>query len=501
MPSEEIQRLIGAFVDDRDGLTDEQYRQLLAAAREDVNVLRQLKSQLALDESLAQLMAVDRADFPAQLAQRVRDLDRDDDLQQQVREMRELAAQDYAPAPRRRGVGRWMLAATLLLAVGAASWYVLPGVNDQPRVVRVFGQVTLLRSSGKTTLQANDERLRSGDRVLTGDRAFAVLEYRDGTRVSLASGSLMEIDTKFRGGKTMHVERGAVAAVVAPQPAARPMRFITPRADAQVVGTELLLEVSSQQTRLNVAEGKVELRGLGSDQALLVGRRQFAVTDGGDAELQSLVWPASGERLHVLVEPGETQPAEFETRGNVGWDQFIKFRGGSLLLPDALGKRLTESCRESEELTVELLLRCDSSHLSGPARIVTLSKDAYSRNFTVGQEREHLVFRLRTTTTGENGTNPELRLCRIADRDLHHLVVCWQRGELTCYLDGERVMQSDRLGGDLSNWSDHYLTLGDEWQTGPRSGTWRGELHAVAIYARTLAGEEVLRNFAALSPH
>ena len=44
----------------------------------------------------------------------------------------------------------------------------------------------------------------------------------------------------------------------------------------------------------------------------------------------------------------------------------------------------------------------------GPARIVTLSGGTNRRNFTLGQEGENLVFRLRTPLAGDNGTPPEL---------------------------------------------------------------------------------------------
>ena len=144
------------------------------------------------------------------------------------------------------------------------------------------------------------------------------------------------------------------------------------------------------------------------------------------------------------------------------------------------------------------MFRTDSLIQSGPARIVSLSTDAFTRNFTLGQHDGYLVFRLRTPATGENGTNPEVRLCRLDDRDPHHLLVTYENGRLSCYLDGQQVASSGQIQGDFSNWTSHYLTLADEWRASEDARGWRGEIHALAVYSRALGAGEALRNAAAV---
>ena len=500
MSSEPLESLFELYLDDRDSLSEEQYAQLVDALRADPMAVVKLKDQLILDEKLGQRMAVDRADFPAQVEQRIRDLDlTSDDLARQVQEMRELAEADalHRPLKQRNWTG-WVLAACLLLAVGAGSFYLVPGLNDRPQAIRVYGAATLIRDNVKSPLVAG-EQLRYGDRVLTREQAYAVLEFPDGSRVNVAGQTLLQVSSRYRSGKVMDLDRGVVSADVAPQPATRPMRFLTPRADAKVVGTELMLEVSGEQTRLNVAHGRVELRGLSTDQAVLVEQNQFAVSEGDVGEVQSLTWPASRERLEVLFQPEqERSPETWQLRGETGWDRGIQFSRGSAVLPVSDAQAVTRSCLASHQLTLELVFRFDSTQLTGPARIVSLSSDAFTRNFTLGQDGDYLIFRLRTPETGENGTNPELRVCRIGDRQWHHVAITYQPGKLACFLDGEQVSQSEQVQGDFSNWTEHYLTLGDEW-SGERDHAWRGEIDAMAIYSRALPAHEILRNMTAIS--
>ena len=493
-PSDEIATLLELFLDDRGSLTEEQYAQLVAELRDDPLELSKLKDQLILDEKLGQIMAVDRADFPAQMRQRLRDLP--DDLEQQVHEMRaELAREQAAATPRRRrNWTGWALTLCLLLAVSAGAFYLVPHWRDRPRVTRVYGAATLIRESAKTPLVAG-EQLRYGDRILTHPQAFATLRYPDGTRVSVASESLLQISSRMRSGKVIEVDRGSLGSEVAPQSSSRPMQFRTPRADAKVVGTELLLQVSADQTRLDVGEGLVELRGLSSDRAVRVEQNEFAVTTGNATERGSLSWPVDRERLEVLLESKKKQD-DWELRGETVWDRGLHFQNSSVVLPIADAQAVTRSCQSSNELTLELVLRLESTRITGPARIVSLSTDPFTRNFTLGQSGGYLVFRLRTPETGENGANPEVRLCKLEAREWRHVIITYRPGQLTCYVDGERVSQTSKIQGDFSNWTEHYLTLGDEWNS-ERSHSWRGKIRALAIYSRALDSAETLHNMMA----
>ena len=142
-------------------------------------------------------------------------------------------------------------------------------------------------------------------------------------------------------------------------------------------------------------------------------------------------------------------------------------------------------------MTVEAVIRPDRLDQSGPARIVTFSSDSGSRNFTLGQERDKLVFRLRTPQAGANGVNPETALCPIPDGPPLHVAVTYRPGQLVAYVDGEEVRRSSDVRGDLRNWSPQHLLFGDEFD-GHRD--WSGTLEGVAIFSRALSPAEVRRD-------
>lgn len=73
---------------------------------------------------------------------------------------------------------------------------------------------------------------------------------------------------------------------------------------------------------------------------------------------------------------------------------------------------------------------------TGPARIISVSKDPSNRNFTLGQQRRDLIFRLRTPLTGENGTNPQMTVPAVfSDKNLHKIIVNYDGAALRIYVD------------------------------------------------------------------
>ncbi|MEP6959030.1 MAG: hypothetical protein ABI980_09905 [Nitrospirota bacterium] len=72
-----------------------------------------------------------------------------------------------------------------------------------------------------------------------------------------------------------------------------------------------------------------------------------------------------------------------------------------------------------------------------PARIVSYSMDTSHRNFTLGQERGDVVFRLRTPASGVDGTMPTLRTHdQPLQPALEHLLITYQSGRETLYVNG-----------------------------------------------------------------
>jgi hypothetical protein len=164
--------------------------------------------------------------------------------------------------------------------------------------------------------------------------------------------------------------------------------------------------------------------------------------------------------------------------------------GGACLALDA-DQRLLEACKASNELTIEATIKPANVTQGGPARIVTFSTDPTHRDFTLGQEKDHLILRLRTPQTGENGVSPELSLCAVKAGRTVHVAITYAEGRVVCYLDGEQVEESRAIHGNFSNWSTQHLLFGDEW-SGERD--WSGTLEGVAIFSRALSSDEVKRD-------
>jgi hypothetical protein len=164
---------------------------------------------------------------------------------------------------------------------------------------------------------------------------------------------------------------------------------------------------------------------------------------------------------------------------------------GGAFLANGADNDLLEECRKSNQLTVEAVIRPDRLDQTGPARIVTFSSSAYSRNFTLGQDRDKLIFRLRTPNAGDNGVNPQTTLCPIPDGPPVHAVVTYRPGQMVGYANGKEVYRGESVQGDFSNWAAHHLLFGDEFN-GERN--WGGTLEGVAIYSRALEPDEVQRN-------
>jgi glycopeptide antibiotics resistance protein len=88
------------------------------------------------------------------------------------------------------------------------------------------------------------------------------------------------------------------------------------------------------------------------------------------------------------------------------------------------------------QFTLGVTFASASIEQTGPARIVSLSADTSHRNFTLGQQGNALVFRLRTPMTGENGVNPELTIPGVfGSGDSHAVVATYDGSRLTVYID------------------------------------------------------------------
>jgi hypothetical protein len=177
-------------------------------------------------------------------------------------------------------------------------------------VERVEGSAAIVGKEERIPAQAR-QGVPAGQGVETGAKSSLVLKYPDGTRLELGGETVLRqlID---EGGKRLRVEKGAVKAQVAKQQKDQPMIFATPYGEAKVLGTILRLFVDldpRKGTRLEVEEGKVELKNLAGKAALIEGGH-FAVaaagtdlTTGSDPSAQI---PRKGLAFWVRADQGVT---------------------------------------------------------------------------------------------------------------------------------------------------------------------------------------------------
>jgi hypothetical protein len=125
--------------------------------------------------------------------------------------------------------------------------------------------------------------------------------------------------------------------------------------------------------------------------------------------------------------------------------------------------RLVEAVQRSKAVTIEAWIRPANLTQAGPARIVTVSKDAGSRNLTLGQKAGAYEMRFRTTRTSPNG-EPALSTPGGDDALPSVVGLRSEKGDLAVlyFVAGGRArLKSDALGGaPRAQWFN------------PRTGQW-----------------------------
>lgn len=133
----------------------------------------------------------------------------------------------------------------------------------------------------------------------------------------------------------------------------------------------------------------------------------------------------------------------------------------------------------SNRLHMDMRVRATAPSQAGPARILTLSPDAKTRNLTVGQDGDALIVRLRTAWTTENGT-PNIVVPGVFATDAWVDVrIDIAPGQLRIHVDDVAAVQQGLPMTPLALWSPtHALALGNE-MTGDRP--WLGAIARAEI--------------------
>ena len=160
--------------------------------------------------------------------------------------------------------------------------------------------------------------------------------------------------------------------------------------------------------------------------------------------------------------------------------------------------KVVEAVKKSGEFTMEAWIQSATKSQSGPARIVTISKDSENRDFTLGQQNARFDARFRSGSGNSNGlpsieSSSVLGSRDVLNRVTHVVYVRDRAGKASLFVNGVREGSRD-VTGNLSGWQNYHLALADELN-GDRM--WLGSYHFVAIYSRAFQVAEVKRHFQA----
>lgn len=171
----------------------------------------------------------------------------------------------------------------------------------------------------------------------------------------------------------------------------------------------------------------------------------------------------------------------------------LEIRRPTLIRSERPATKIINAVRRSGAFTVEAWIRPAKTDQEGPARIVTLSKNANERNFTLGQEDDHFEVRFRTSKTSSNGIPAVSSPSRTLTTRLTHVVYSRERsGRTRIYIDGKQRGEKT-IAGATGSWAkDFRLALGNELSD---ARPWLGTYSLVAIYSRALTPSEVQRHF------
>ncbi|MEP1447316.1 MAG: LamG domain-containing protein [Paraglaciecola sp.] len=178
-----------------------------------------------------------------------------------------------------------------------------------------------------------------------------------------------------------------------------------------------------------------------------------------------------------------------------GWG--IQLSNGKAQGSTTNSKKLHNLITATGEFSIEAWVVPANVSQEGPARIISYSGGANTRNFTLGQTLYNYDFLLRTDKTNVNG-QPALSTADAAEvlqASLQHVVVNYDS------VNGRQIFVNGRFTGDtdptevgnFADWNDTYaFVLGNEV-----SGDipWAGSIRMVAIHNRTLSAEQVAQNF------
>lgn len=199
--------------------------------------------------------------------------------------------------------------------------------------------------------------------------------------------------------------------------------------------------------------------------------------------------------VFVLLRPFDFAPYPVKSENSVEWlsnGEGVRFGPSGMLVsggpPTAFHRQLVSG----QGITIELWLRSASSDQERPARIISYSINFWESNFTLGQEGNELIMRLRTTNKGPNGTPSVDVDDAFVLGKMQHIVATYDFVEERVYVDG-KLRAAATHPGTFETWDpSFFLLFGNEFNGGR---PWNGDIAYAAIYDRPVSAQFVAARY------
>lgn len=208
----------------------------------------------------------------------------------------------------------------------------------------------------------------------------------------------------------------------------------------------------------------------------------YEFRDGNGTTVKDVSGVGTPEDLHI------------QDAGNVSWlgSCGLSINQGTVIQSAGAASKITSAIMATNEMTIEAWVTPANNTQAGPARIATLSSNTGNRNFTLGQDGNNYIARLRTSSGGTYNGLPTVSSNGALALQLQHVVYTRDAsGNEKIFVDGIQTYSGVR-SGNLGNWEASYrFAIGNELT---QDRPWLGEVYLVAVYDRVFTSGDVSQN-------
>ncbi|MCH2171023.1 VanZ family protein [Myxococcota bacterium] len=171
----------------------------------------------------------------------------------------------------------------------------------------------------------------------------------------------------------------------------------------------------------------------------------------------------------------------------------LLLEGGLWAFPDSVSRHVYERLVASDELSIYVDFEPSALSSIEPGRVLTMSRDAALRDFSIAQRDTEVVFRVRLPVTDENATHPDTTTTGSPLNLSEHRIWAFYNGrhtriEVDGHCSGERLMGARRGWRPLAEPLGATLGVGCGFMAWGASGTARRLRRRNRIALGMLAG-------------